>query len=261
MVALFERVGLITNGEKTKAMTMIPGKIHKLLIEEVYANSIEGLVDQDQWKQEKVECDHCRKKLAAGSLEKHLEVQHGIFRSLVLNRDLMTDREPETYVAWPPGVYSGVYRCPFPGCVGSATTKWGLRRHFADRHPMDLVDVPGEGVLPKCQICNMQINFRRAPNHERSQTCKRMGEKFNQHFNAEIAARALEETFTAYGVELEQVEVFKYLGRYLAYADNDAPTICKNLGKARAMWGRLSRVLRKENAPAKVCASFYWATV
>ena len=199
--------------------------------------------------------------MAAGLLEKHLEVQHGIFRSLVRNRDLMTDRELETYVAWLHGVYSGIYQCPFPGCVGSAMTKWGLRHHFVNRTPIDLVDVPGEGVLPKCGICNMQINFVRAPNHERSQTCKEMGERFNQHFNREIAARALEETFKAYWVELDHVKVFKYLSRYLAYADNDAPTICKNLGKVRAMWGWLSQILGKENAPAKVCASFYRATV
>ena len=51
LVALFERVGLITNTEKTKAMTMIPGKIRTRLIEEVYANSIEGLVDRGQLKQ------------------------------------------------------------------------------------------------------------------------------------------------------------------------------------------------------------------
>ena len=108
---------------------------------------------------------------------------------------------------------------------------------------------PGEGVLPKCGVCNMQINFANAPNHKRSQTCQQMGEIFQQHFNAEIVPRSLEETFMAYGVELERIEVFKYLGRYLSYSDSDAQTLRKNLGKARGMWGRLSRVLRKENAP------------
>ena len=99
-----------------------------------------------------VGCDHCRKVLSARSLKKHLEVQYGIFCSLILNRDLVDYREMVTYVASPPGVYSGVYWCPFPGCVGSGTTKLGLRRHFEDRNPMDLVDVPGEGVLPRCRI-------------------------------------------------------------------------------------------------------------
>ena len=50
--------------------------------------------------------------------------------------------------------------------------------------------------------------------------------------------RALEETFAAYGVDFERVEVFKYLGRYMAYTDSDAHTIRKNLGKARAVWGQ-----------------------
>ncbi len=48
LVALFKHVGLITDTEKTKAMTVILGKIRTRLIEEVYANSIEGLVDRDQ---------------------------------------------------------------------------------------------------------------------------------------------------------------------------------------------------------------------
>ena len=38
-----------------------------------------------------------------------------------------------------------------------------------------------------------------------------MEETFQQHVNAEVATRALEETFTAYGAELERVEDFKYL--------------------------------------------------
>ena len=69
------------------------------------------------------------------------------------------------------------------------------------------------------------------------------------------------ETFTAYGVELERVEVFKYLGCYLSYSESDAKTIHKNLDKARAMWDMLSQVLRKENAHAKVCSMFYKASV
>ena len=76
-----------------------------------------------------------------------------------------------------------------------------------------------------------------------------------------MAARALGETFTAYGVELERVESFQYLGRTLRYNDNDAQAISHNIRKARAMWGRLSRVMRKENASPRGCGLFYKATV
>ncbi len=59
---------------------------------------------------------------------------------------------------------------------------------------------------------------------------------------------AQEKRFTARGEELEQVEVFKYLGRLLSHDNNDAPAIRANLRKARKCWARVSRVLRDKNA-------------
>ena len=78
--------------------------------------------------------------------------------------------------------------------------------------------------------------FCHPPNHERSQTCQRMGVKLKQHLNAEVATRALEETFTVYGVELERVQVFKYIGRYLSYIDSNALTIQRTSAK-RGQYG------------------------
>ena len=52
--------------------------------------------------------------------------------------------------------------------------------------------------------------------------------------NAAIAnQRALEVGFTAYGEDLERVEVFKYLGRLMAMDDTDTQAIRDNLCKAR----------------------------
>ena len=42
-------------------------------------------------------------------------------------------------------------------------------------------------------------------------------------------ARAQEETFSAYRVELDQVEVFKYLRRLMASNDNDSQAMRSNL--------------------------------
>jgi hypothetical protein len=67
--------------------------------------------------------------------------------------------------------------------------------------------------------------------------------------------------FTAYGEDLERVEVFKYLGRLLAYDNNDSQAMRANLKKARKSWARVSRVLRAENASPKVCGVFYKAVV
>jgi hypothetical protein len=72
---------------------------------------------------------------------------------------------------------------------------------------------------------------------------------------------ALETQFTAYREELEQVLVFKYLGRLLACDDNDTQAMQGNLAKARKCWTRISRVLRAENAKPQICGVFYKATV
>ena len=45
-----------------------------------------------------------------------------------------------------------------------------------------------------------------------------------QHASAAASAKALERRFTTYrAAELRQVKVFKYLGRMVAFDDNDAP--------------------------------------
>jgi hypothetical protein len=93
-------------------------------------------------------------------------------------------------------------------------------------------------------------------------TCQEGFNHKRQHKAAADSFRALDQSFTAYGEELERVEVFKYLGRLLAsYDDNDAQAVRSNLKKARRCWGRISRVLRAENASARVCGMFYKATV
>jgi hypothetical protein len=72
---------------------------------------------------------------------------------------------------------------------------------------------------------------------------------------------SLSQTFTAYGKELERVEVFKYLGRLLAYNNSYAQAVRENLKKARAVWSRLSCMIRSENASPRACGIFYKATV
>ena len=67
--------------------------------------------------------------------------------------------------------------------------------------------------------------------------------------------------FTTYGEGLERVEVFKYLGRLLAYNNNNSQAVCGNLKKAQGIWMRISAMLRTENASPCVCGIFYKATV
>jgi hypothetical protein len=97
--------------------------------------------------------------------------------------------------------------------------------------------------------------------HYETALCKDGVARKVQHAAAERAHLALSQMFTAYGEELERVEVFKYLGRLLAYNDNDTQAVRNNLKKARDIWARLSRTIRAENAPPRVRGVFYKATV
>jgi hypothetical protein len=97
--------------------------------------------------------------------------------------------------------------------------------------------------------------------HYETTMCRDGVARKEQHAAAERAHLALRKTFTLYDGELERVEVFKYLGRFLAYDNNDSQAVWGNLKKARGVWARLSRTMRSENASPRVCGVFYKVTV
>ena len=105
-----------------------------------------------KWKALRVECDVCAEDLSAPSLGSHLETQHGIYRSFVLSRDLVDEDQPPVAYQATRSIATGKFACPVPGCVGTAGTKYGRRRHFRFLHPQDLLDVQGEGRYPKCGL-------------------------------------------------------------------------------------------------------------
>jgi len=99
LIALFEQVGLLTNTSKTKAETCVDRKICTRLSDESYFWSRAGFTMQRAWDTRRVECNICGLDLSANSLASHLETQHDVYQSKVINRDLLDDREPVTYVA------------------------------------------------------------------------------------------------------------------------------------------------------------------
>ena len=236
MVGLFERVGLRTNTKKTKVMTCVPGRIRTRHTTEVYNNCREGLVSAAEQKRRVVQCDVCDKELQAVALDNHLATQHEVYRSKVIDRELLVEREPRTYTAHQS--VNGSFICPVRNCAGTATTKWTLRWHFGLRHPLDLVSIVGEGSYPRCRRCRHQVSPM-ANGHEQTRNCREGYERRMQHDAAARAGRALDRGFTAYDEELERVEVFRYLGRLLAYDNNDLQAVRSNLKKARQVWARI----------------------
>jgi hypothetical protein len=132
------------------------------------------------------------------------------------------------------------------------------------RHPTHTVIILKEGLLPlpRCHLCGMQTPAESlSKRHTQMELCRDLCARKRQHAAARDSQLALEMQFTAYGKELEQVSVFKYLGRLLACNDNDTQAMRGNLAEAQKFWARISRVLRAENAEPQVCKVFYKATV
>jgi hypothetical protein len=116
--------------------------------------------------------------------------------------------------------------------------------------------------LPQCNRCGLQITYAAMNGcHYETALCRDGVARRVQHAAAEREHLSLSQMFTTYGKELERVEVFKYLGHLLAYDNNDAQAVRGNLKKVRAVWSRLSRTIRSENASPRACGIFYKATV
>jgi hypothetical protein len=95
---------------------------------------------------------------------------------------------------------------------------------------------PTEGSLhplPQCNRCGLQILYAaKNGQHYDTAMCEDGLARKVKYAAAERVHLALQQSFTAYGDELERVEVFKYLGRLLAYDDNDARAVRGNIRKA-----------------------------
>ena len=91
--------------------------------------------------------------------------------------------------------------------------------------------------------------------------CAEGADRKKRRIAAEAARRASETQFYAYGQPLSSVDLFKYLGRQTSKIDVDWPAVVTNLKKARKTWGRMSRILGREGADAKISGTFYVAVV
>jgi hypothetical protein len=242
-------------------MTCLHGKIRVAKTEEEYAAQQTG--DTTTAKRRRAVCEVCGISLAAASLRGHLETQHDIYRSFVLNRDLVPERAAVFYRATESPA-TGIFSCPVPQCGGRSGTRFNLRRHFLMQHPQDLVCIPIEGSLPlpKCTRCGLQTPAEDlSRGHLRTELCQRGWERKRQHEAAARSQQALKRTFCASGEDLERVEVFRYLGWLISYNDANNQAMRSNLRKAQGCWAQVSCVLRAENATPKTCGMFYKVTV
>ena len=110
-----------------------------------------------------------------------------------------------------------------------------MQLHYLHLHVLDTVVMMEEVNLPypRCTRCNMLVprwalNFR----HPATDQCVRGAEQKRRRLAEEEMQEILERAFEAYGVPLENVTTFRYLGRVLTAVDDDWLVVVGNLGKA-----------------------------
>ena len=260
LVDLFGRVGLRTNTDKTKVMTMLPASIRTYYSKHAYKRKLEGQGDSyRQRKRRRTACTECGKDLAAGSVVSHMRTQHGLE---LLPAKVAPAPPPVGYIVdWPPGRDT---KCPCPdrNCVHQASSENLLRRHFATRHPGDVFRLCGQVCHRPCELCGMQVS----PNsmqrgHRFSAVCNMLARQREQARRLRACTEAQNTRFSALGSELGKVHEFRYLGRILTERDSDMPALYRNLTRARQRWAQLSRLLVREGATPRVSGNFYKAIV
>ena len=149
-------------------------------------------------------------------------------------------------------------RCPVPDCAFYTKNKTALRRHFRVRHPEDIIIIMQEGLLPRCHECGLyQANVNTAK-HLDSEDCKKYTMIRNKR-KFDLSQQAAKNVkFQVNGENINMVEQFNYLGRVLASNDNDLKAVESQLVKARRVWGRIGKVIKKKSfSNPKIMSIFY----
>ena len=260
----FSRMGVRVNRSKTKWMYVAGSTRVNRIQHGAYCNLIKAGQDSylDRGRQI-IGCPVCDKRVQRRCVQRHLLHQHperlGQHKIDFFSPTPQRASGPRRWTVDTPPVC-----CPVPLCPYEADTVTALFRHMAARHPEDEVQVEGYPGYYKCPECNQYVKGATpTQRHLRSATCKR-GRKRRQAKEAEEAlSDALSDlpTFYIEGREVERVESFTYLGRELTTSDNDLQACMRNLAKAKAKWGAISRVLKWDGATVPYRSRIYLIVV
>ena len=107
-----------------------------------------------------------------------------------------------------------------------------MRVHFWHWHVRDIVVILEDGNIPhpRCRLCDMLVSSKSLNETQRRMAqCPWGAERKRRKLAAEEEREVTARYFSAYGRPLEMATSFKYLGRLILAADNDWPSVLKNL--------------------------------
>ena len=149
LVAIFDRVGLMTNARKTVSMVCHPcGAGAGNRTEEAYSRRVTGVGKYYVERQrERVACEEFGELITVGSMSSHLMTRHG---KAAARRHLwapQTDGRPRKYkMSFP--AKGGRRSCPVERCLGVLATQTAMWVHFVHRHVHNTVVILEKGNLP-----------------------------------------------------------------------------------------------------------------
>jgi len=265
MEDLFTRVGLVVNGNKTKALTNLPKISTTNISSTAYKRRMEGTGETyRERKKRRTTCEICDTELQIRNIRTHYRSHHPTVPVPLPDEPLppILYATPVDYIMTEPDKHADM-QCPVPGCgVTMVGGGYNMRRHFAFRHQTVTVTIIEEGELPSCASCGFQCPLPHN-RHRQSEMCAQGTEKRRRLELTQkiIYARDHAQVMTAGATNLATVDAFKYLGRWMTADDTDDRAVRENISKARARWGQLCRLLTRQGASTRVMGHFYKATV
>ena len=81
--------------------------------------------------------------------------------------------------------------------------------------------------------------------HRCTAQCKKGAERKRHILTSEEERTVTSRAFSTYGLPLEMVTSFRYLGRVIWAEDDDLTAVVRNLSREMAVWNRMTRIVRR----------------
>ena len=121
----------------------------------------------------------------------------------------------------------------------------------------------GRELLPRCNMCEIHMPEGRLIKHHRTTRCFKNTEMRIRHRGVEVASFCSEMELRLTGEEvgetIEEVALFKCLGKPLDKSYYYWPEVRQSIRKVRQVWGGLGVILRWEGAYPITPEAFYIA--
>ena len=263
---LFGRMGLEMNAVKTETLSSVTNNQRTRISHGAYKWRRRGTgAEYKQRFKQQGTCPICGDELQLWSLLRHIRMQHPRVPPPHLElEDICSPPQEE-------GVWMYHVRmeprgakvlCPVARCLYDTGKPAEMRSHFMYRHTHHYLCINGDNYV-KCPECSRMVTLAMMEKHTQTAQCKQGVRRQLSRELEEVVVETREQlaVFQIRSKTLKTADCFKYLGRLIAGDDLDLAAALRNIARARAKWGQISRLLQQETASPRIASRFYMAIV